>query len=203
MTAVPADWLLTSTERGNSATCLDSRHSEGIAWSPGNEVRPLIHGATYFAELLVEVAALRSGDLLLFTDWRGDPDELLAGPGSEVASVLSAAARRGMPAGHAGTARRVTSSEVRRPAPSGPSGTGCGVRRWATSRLSSGNGERPGPPQPQSDPTVAGHRAARGHARRPVAAAVAGSAAAATRSPRTGSAASPAATSRCCTGPGR
>lgn len=96
MTAVPEDWLLTSAERGNPATCLDARHPQKVAWSNGNEVRPLIHGATYFAELLAEVEALRAGDVLLFTDWRGDPDELLTGSGSEVAPVLCAAARRGV-----------------------------------------------------------------------------------------------------------
>ena len=39
---------------------------------------------------------MQSGDLLLFTDWRGDPDERLNGPGSEVATVFAAAARRGV-----------------------------------------------------------------------------------------------------------
>jgi hypothetical protein len=37
-----------------------------------------------------------AGDLLLFTDWRGDPDELLAGPATEVSRVLCAAATRGV-----------------------------------------------------------------------------------------------------------
>jgi len=59
-------------------------------------VRPLVHGAAYFAELLAGVEGLRAGDSLLFTDWRGDCDELLAGAGSEVAHVLCAAARRGV-----------------------------------------------------------------------------------------------------------
>ena len=44
------DWFLTAAERGNPATGLDARRG-GIAWSAGNEVRPLIHGAAYFAEL--------------------------------------------------------------------------------------------------------------------------------------------------------
>jgi phosphatidylserine/phosphatidylglycerophosphate/cardiolipin synthase-like enzyme len=90
------DWLLTSLERGNPATLLDERHAGKVAWSAGNEVRPLVHGAVYFAELLAGVDGMRAGDSLLFTDWRGDCDELLAGVGSEVAHVLCAAARRGV-----------------------------------------------------------------------------------------------------------
>ena len=89
------DWFLTAAERGNPATGLDARRG-GIAWSPGNEVRPLIHGAAYFAELLARVPALRAGDLLLFTDWRGDPDELLAPAGPAIADLFCAAARRGV-----------------------------------------------------------------------------------------------------------
>jgi hypothetical protein len=89
-------WLLTSRERGNPATVLDERHAGKEAWSAGNQVQPLVHGAAYFAELLAGVNGLRAGDSLLFTDWRGDGDELLAGAGSEVARVLCAAARRGV-----------------------------------------------------------------------------------------------------------
>jgi phosphatidylserine/phosphatidylglycerophosphate/cardiolipin synthase-like enzyme len=37
-----------------------------------------------------------AGDLLLFTDWRGDADERLEGPGSEVGPVFAAAAARGV-----------------------------------------------------------------------------------------------------------
>ncbi|MCW2937581.1 MAG: phosphatidylserine/phosphatidylglycerophosphate/cardiolipinsynthase-like protein [Actinomycetia bacterium] len=95
-TASPEAWLLTTRERGNPATSLDDRHPDKAAWSKGNEVRPLVHGAAYFAELLTSVNGLRAGDSLLFTDWRGDPDELLAGTGSEVARVFCAAARRGV-----------------------------------------------------------------------------------------------------------
>ncbi|MEV6654715.1 hypothetical protein [Streptomyces sp. NPDC051219] len=84
----PTDWLLTASERGNPVTRLDRRRPDGTAWSVGNEARPLVHGATYFAELLAAVRALRAGDLLLFTDWRGDPDERLVGPGTEIGPVL-------------------------------------------------------------------------------------------------------------------
>jgi phosphatidylserine/phosphatidylglycerophosphate/cardiolipin synthase-like enzyme len=88
-------WLLESSERGNRHTVIDSRHG-GIAWTVGNEVRPLVHGAAYFAELLRCVRQMRLGDVLLFTDWRGDPDELLAGPGTEVSRMLCDAAARGV-----------------------------------------------------------------------------------------------------------
>jgi phosphatidylserine/phosphatidylglycerophosphate/cardiolipin synthase-like enzyme len=92
----PATWFLSAEERGNPDTDLDRRHPDGLAWTAGNEVRPLVHGATYFAELLHAVLAMRAGDLLLFTDWRGDPDERLDGPGTEVVDVLADAARRGV-----------------------------------------------------------------------------------------------------------
>jgi len=45
-------WLLTPRERGNPATHFGAEHEAGTAWSNGNLVHPLIHGATYFAELV-------------------------------------------------------------------------------------------------------------------------------------------------------
>ncbi|PZS04527.1 MAG: phospholipase [Pseudonocardiales bacterium] len=91
-----SDWLMSSRERGNPATRLDRRHADGLAWTAGNEVRPLVHGASYFPELARCVRLMRAGDLLLFTDWRGDPDQALDDEGSEVADVLCAAAARGV-----------------------------------------------------------------------------------------------------------
>lgn len=88
-------WLLSTAERGNPDTVVNER-AGGLGWSTGNHVRALIHGATYFAELFRRVEAMGSGDLLLFTDWRGDPDERLAGPGSEVAAVFARAVGRGV-----------------------------------------------------------------------------------------------------------
>jgi phosphatidylserine/phosphatidylglycerophosphate/cardiolipin synthase-like enzyme len=88
-------WLLTARERGNDDTSLDTRHG-GSAWSTGNDVVPLVHGAAYFAELLRRVERMRSGDLLLFTDWRGDPDERLGGPDTGVADVFGRAVARGV-----------------------------------------------------------------------------------------------------------
>jgi phosphatidylserine/phosphatidylglycerophosphate/cardiolipin synthase-like enzyme len=90
-------WLLTRTERGNPATRLDDGHAGEQAWSEGNLVRPLVHGAEYFAELFERIEATRPGDLVLFTDWQGDADERLTGrPGSEVAEVLGRADGRGV-----------------------------------------------------------------------------------------------------------
>jgi phosphatidylserine/phosphatidylglycerophosphate/cardiolipin synthase-like enzyme len=92
-----ADWYLSARERGNSSTRLDRRHTDGRAWTEGNEVTPLVHGATYFAALVEAVSRMERGDLLLFVDWRGDPDERLTGAdGSEVGTLFADAARRGV-----------------------------------------------------------------------------------------------------------
>jgi phosphatidylserine/phosphatidylglycerophosphate/cardiolipin synthase-like enzyme len=91
-----SEWLLSASQRGNRATLLDRRHRDGSSWTAGNDVEPLIHGAAYFPELLRCVRAMQAGDLLLFSDWRGDPDQLLDGAGTEVSEVLSGAAARGV-----------------------------------------------------------------------------------------------------------
>ena len=100
------DWFLSASERRNPATRLDRRHADGQAWSTGNAATPLVHGVTYFAELVRCLAELRRGDLVMFTDWRGDPDELLAGPGTEVSRVLCQAASRGVAGAMSGGAPR-------------------------------------------------------------------------------------------------
>ena len=93
----PARWLLTQRERGNPWTRADDGHAGGAAWSEGNEVRPLVHGATYFAELCERIDATRPGDLVLFTDWQGDADELLTDdPDDTVTNVLGRADERGV-----------------------------------------------------------------------------------------------------------
>src|SRR3954447_11311877 len=91
----PSDWLLTSAERGNPATSIELRHP-GVAWTAGNLVTPLIHGRHYFDRLYEELCRTESGDVVLFTDWRGDPDERLTGAGTEVMDVLEGLARRGV-----------------------------------------------------------------------------------------------------------
>ncbi|WP_101787641.1 phospholipase D family protein [Nonomuraea indica] len=81
-------WFLTAEERDNPATRL-------LPWTTGNLVTPLVHGATYFAELNACLGRLGPRDLLLFADWRGDPDERLADDGPGVARAMAQAARRG------------------------------------------------------------------------------------------------------------
>ena len=91
------EWLLTKSERGNDQTRIDDEHAGDEAWSQGNLVRPLIHGATYFSELCDAVRAARPGDQVFFTDWQGDADERLTGePGSEMVEVLCDADERGV-----------------------------------------------------------------------------------------------------------
>lgn len=91
------DWLLTKSERANAQTVLDDRHPDQDAWSHGNHVRPLIHGASYFAALKTKIEAARPGDLIYFTDWRGDPDQRLSEDGAAVAKdLLAAADQRGV-----------------------------------------------------------------------------------------------------------
>jgi phosphatidylserine/phosphatidylglycerophosphate/cardiolipin synthase-like enzyme len=85
----PEDWLLTDTERDNPATGIP-------AWTAGNLAEPLVHGATYFDRLVDAVNGLAAGDHLFFTDWRGDPDELLRADGPTVGGLFADAARRGV-----------------------------------------------------------------------------------------------------------
>ncbi len=84
----PEDWLLSAEERGNPDTDLP-------AWTEGNLVRPLLHGSAYFRRLVEEVEACGEGDLIWFTDWRGDPDQLLRDEGPRVGELFSAALQRG------------------------------------------------------------------------------------------------------------
>jgi phosphatidylserine/phosphatidylglycerophosphate/cardiolipin synthase-like enzyme len=82
-------WFLGPGERGNPATGIRS-------WTLGNRVDALVHGRSYFPRLLRELQDLRRGDLVALTDWRGDPDQRLDGPGTELGDVLAAAAGRGV-----------------------------------------------------------------------------------------------------------
>ena len=59
-------------------------------------MRPLIHGATYFARLHEELTALKAGDRVWFTDWRGDADERLLADGPSIGEVLAGLARAGV-----------------------------------------------------------------------------------------------------------
>jgi len=76
-------WFLGAGERGNPHTRLDQ------AWTEGNAVRVLERWDVF--------AQLGDGDLLFFTDWRGDGDQRLGGvEGTELASVLAGLVRRGV-----------------------------------------------------------------------------------------------------------
>ena len=88
-------WLLTTDERGNSSTAIDRRHPDA-AWTSGNHVIPLAHGHHYYRRLYETLSQTTSGDVVLFTDWRGDPDERLVGEGTAVVQVLEDVARRGV-----------------------------------------------------------------------------------------------------------
>ncbi|MDG4767974.1 phospholipase [Solwaraspora sp. WMMD406] len=83
------DWFLTGEQRDNPASALP-------AWCDGNQVRVHVHGAAYFDRLVEVVDAMRDGDQLFFTDWRGDPDQRLRPAGPTVAELLSTAAERGV-----------------------------------------------------------------------------------------------------------
>lgn len=83
------DWFLTAEQRGNPSTSLPD-------WCTGNTVEPLIHGASYFDRLAAEVDALRHGDHLFFTDWRGDPDQRVRERGPTISELLCRAAERGV-----------------------------------------------------------------------------------------------------------
>jgi phosphatidylserine/phosphatidylglycerophosphate/cardiolipin synthase-like enzyme len=87
--------MLTAVERRNDANWLDQRHPGDEAWSHGNLVRPLVHGSAYFAQLLEELRELGEGDQVYLADWRGDPDELLDGPGTAIGVELARAASAG------------------------------------------------------------------------------------------------------------
>ena len=92
-----AHWFLTAEERGNPDTDIDADRDDGSAWTEGNHVRALVHGAEYFRCLLDTLKGLGRGDLVLLTDWRGDGDERLDGnPGSELATVLVDLVERGV-----------------------------------------------------------------------------------------------------------
>jgi phosphatidylserine/phosphatidylglycerophosphate/cardiolipin synthase-like enzyme len=89
-------WFLSATERANPSTEIDARHDGGVAWSTGNQVRPLVHGATYFQRLHDELRALQAGDRVYFTDWRGDADQLLLANGPTIHDLLCELARSGV-----------------------------------------------------------------------------------------------------------
>ncbi len=81
-------WFLTPGERGNPRARLR-------AWTDGNHVAPLVHGRSYFPALAQVLGRVGAGDLVMFTDWRGDPDERVREDGLTVTELFTAAVRRG------------------------------------------------------------------------------------------------------------
>lgn len=89
-------YLLTSAERGNPATDLDGRRPDGMAWSRGNLVRPLIDGAEYFRRLLAELTDTRAGDQIYFAAWIGDPAQQLDASGTSIGAQFTRALDAGV-----------------------------------------------------------------------------------------------------------
>jgi len=91
-----AQWFLSHEERANPHTRIDAVRGDDQAWSTGNSVRPIVHGATYFADLADRISQMGEGDRVYFVDWRGDPDEHLNDDGLTLVEVLTAALDRGV-----------------------------------------------------------------------------------------------------------
>ena len=90
------DWFLSPQERENPHTAIDAVREGERAWSDGNHVRPLVHGAPYFAELAERITAMSEGDRVYFVDWRGDPDQWLTDDKDTLVDLLVDALGRGV-----------------------------------------------------------------------------------------------------------
>ena len=90
------DWFLTSEERGNPMTEIDSHHSGVAAWTEGNHVDFLIDGVSYFQSLAEVISSLELRDEVRFVDWRGDADERVSKDGTSIAALMASACRRGV-----------------------------------------------------------------------------------------------------------
>lgn len=82
-------WFLDDAERGNPSAGMRT-------FSTGNHVEPLVDGAHYFARLCQELAATAAGDQVYLLDFRGDLQERLGGPGTEIGAMLGEAVDRGV-----------------------------------------------------------------------------------------------------------
>ncbi len=82
-------WFLSDGERRNPA-------SDIRGWTSGNLVEPLVDGTEYFARLHEVLCRTRAHDQVYFADFRGDTEELLAGPGTSIGDVLADIAGRGV-----------------------------------------------------------------------------------------------------------
>src|ERR1019366_2875311 len=90
------DWFLTSEERVNPSTEIDSHRSVVTAWTEGNHVDFLIDGVSYFTRLAEVISCLEAHDEVRFADWRGDADERVSGDGTSIATLLARSCRRGV-----------------------------------------------------------------------------------------------------------
>ena len=90
------DWFLTSEERGNLVTEIDSHRSGGVAWTEGDHVAFHIDGFSYFVSLAEVISNLEPHDEIRFTDWRGDADERVSGDGTSIVALLVNSCQRGV-----------------------------------------------------------------------------------------------------------
>jgi phosphatidylserine/phosphatidylglycerophosphate/cardiolipin synthase-like enzyme len=87
--AAIGQWFIAADQRRNS-------HTDLRVFSTGNTVVPLVDGRSYFQRLCHELTNTGAGDQVYFLDFRGDMDERLDGPGTEVGHLLGEAAERGV-----------------------------------------------------------------------------------------------------------
>jgi phosphatidylserine/phosphatidylglycerophosphate/cardiolipin synthase-like enzyme len=90
----PGRWFLDVEERGNPSTDIDRRR--GTSWTTGNAARVLVDGAEYFRRLYEVLRATRPGDWVYFTDWQGDPDQVLVPDGTTIGDLLGEIAKKGV-----------------------------------------------------------------------------------------------------------
>jgi phosphatidylserine/phosphatidylglycerophosphate/cardiolipin synthase-like enzyme len=90
------DWFLTSEERGNPLTAIDSHYPGGTAWTEGNHVNFLVDGISYFTRLAESISNLERDDQIRLADWRGDADEVVSSNGESIAALLANSCRRGV-----------------------------------------------------------------------------------------------------------
>ena len=75
------DWFLTPKQRGNRRTSLP-------AWCEGSCATPIVDGADVLQSAGRRGGGARPGDHLFFTDWRGDPDQLLRDDGPTMVDLF-------------------------------------------------------------------------------------------------------------------
>src|SRR5207248_10334400 len=91
------DWFLSQAEWGDPPHTFDGQIADQPStWTEGNRVDVLVDGATYFRRLFETLSVLGTDDKVDFTDWEGDADERLTGPGTEIGHLLADLAGRGV-----------------------------------------------------------------------------------------------------------